>query len=88
MPGQHFKVKETWTNEFCCIPYTWSKETRSAKLNEVLRKAGLGKKKICFSNRFANHEEVCKKLEKEFLPLKDCGGYTLFRRSGVEFAGH
>ena len=82
MPGKYFKIKETWTNGFCCIPYTWSKETPSVKLNEALRKAGLGKKKICFDNWFAKHEEACKKLEEEFVPLKDCGGYTLLRSNG------
>eukprot|EP00794_Sanderia_malayensis_P001751 gene1751-1950_t len=32
--------------------------------------------------RFANHQEICKKLEEEFLPLKSCGGYTLLRSIG------
>eukprot|EP00794_Sanderia_malayensis_P016420 gene16420-18054_t len=77
-----YPVKETWTNDFCCIPYTWSNETPSTKLMESLRKAGLSKRKICFPKRFANHKEVCEEMEEVFPQLKECGGYLLLKSSG------
>eukprot|EP00794_Sanderia_malayensis_P012554 gene12554-13841_t len=77
-----YPVKETWTNDFCCIPYTWSNETPSTKLMESLRMAGLSKRKICFPKRFANHKEMCEQLEDVFPQLKECGGCLLLKSSG------
>lgn len=37
------------------------------------------KKKITFKNRRAGHDEMCETLQQSFPPLRDSGGFTLFR---------
>ena len=80
-PPPHL-IKETWTQDFCCIAYPWSTTTPSLAQLDLLKKAGLAKKKICFASKLANHQQVCGKLEEEFPQLCECGGYNLFKSKG------
>ena len=74
-----YPIKETWTHEFCCVPYTFQNTTPSMNQLEMLKRVGHGKKKIVFSNRTFGHEEVCEELFKQFPQLKNVGGFTLHR---------
>lgn len=77
-----YTVKETWTHEFCCIPFTYQSTTPTIEEMDLLRASGLGKKKIAFKNK-ANHSDVCAELMRSFPQLGSCGGFTLHRaRSG------
>ena len=77
-----YQVKETWTHEFCCIPFTYQTTTPTIEEMALLRAAGLGKRKITVKNK-ANHSDVCRELMKCFPQLESCGGFTLHRaRSG------
>ena len=49
---------------------------------EILRTAGLGKKKIVFSNKKAVHGELSSKIETQYLKVKDGGGFELLRAIG------
>ena len=80
-PPPHL-IKETWTQEFCCVAYPWSQCTPSLAQLDLLKKAGLAKKKICFTSKLANHEQVCGKLEQEFPQLRECGSYNSFKSKG------
>lgn len=77
-----YEVKESWTHEFCCIPYTFSRETPSSNVMSLLKASGLGKTKVCFPNKKAKHAEFCQKIEEVFPALSTCGGYTLLKGRG------
>ena len=74
-----FPVKDTWTHDFCCIPYTHQETTPSVNQLESLRNSGLAKKKITFKKKESTHDEVCEELVKQFPQLKNAGGFTLHR---------
>lgn len=74
-----FPIKETWSHEFCCIPKRDQTTTPTAGQVEQLNKAGMGKKKIKFNDKYASHFEVVTILEDNFPELKNCGGFTLHR---------
>ena len=77
--GCPFPIKETWTHEFCCVPFTFQTTTPSYEQLELLRNAGLGKKKLVFKNKDAGHDEVCKQLKMEYPQLESVGGFILQR---------
>ena len=74
-----FPIKESWTHEFCCLPFTDQRKSPSSSQMEKLTKAGLGKTKIVFPDKHAKHPEVCQMLEETFPQLKEVGGFTLYR---------
>eukprot|EP00794_Sanderia_malayensis_P002136 gene2136-2424_t len=74
-----YPIRETWTHDFCCIPFPSQNTTPSAAQTEALNKAGLGRTKIVFGSKFAKHADVCKKLEETFPKLKAVGGYIFLR---------
>ena len=77
-----FLVKESWTHDFCLLSGRDAQTTPNREEMEVLRRAGLGKKKIVFPNRKADHGELSSKIESEYLKLKDGGGFELLRAIG------
>ena len=72
-------VKETWTHEFCCIPYTFQNTSPDFNQLDLLRESGHGKKKITFERKDFTHDEVVAELLKNFPQLKNVGGFTLHR---------
>ena len=69
-------IKDTWTREFFCLPLINSSNSPSSDLMNVLAKAGLGKKKLVFS-KYDNHQQFVEKINKAYLRLVQCGGFTL-----------
>ena len=56
-------------------------ETKAAWERQALHEAGLGEKKILFTNVDCNAEDYREKLLEEFPKLKDGGGFELLRCS-------
>lgn len=71
--GGYYRVRETWTREFLCVP------NKADKLN--LLAAGLGRKKLSFGNR-DDAQTFKRKMEDAYPKLKLGGGFDLLR-SGV-----
>lgn len=77
-----FKPKETWTHTFFLLGCTADNVTPSKDELYHLQKAGLGKKRIVFPNKNADHNNFIEILQKEFPKLKDGGGVELLRAVG------
>ena len=75
-------VKESWTHDFCLLGGRDAHKTPNREEMEILRTAGLGKKKIVFSNKKADHGELSSKIESQYLKVKDGGGFELLRAIG------
>lgn len=71
-------VKDTWTREFCCLPYSFTVSTPTPSILAMLTSAGIGKKKIAF-HQTDSHALVLSKLEKAYPKLKNIGGFVLMR---------
>ena len=74
-----YPIKESWTHDFCCLPFIDQKKTPSSTQMEQLIEAGLGKTKIVFPDKTAKHHEFCHILENNVPQLKEAGGYNLYR---------
>ena len=75
-------VKESWTHDFCLLSGRDAQKTPNRDEMEVLRRAGLGKKKIVFPNKKTDHGELSSKIESQQLKLKDGGCFELLRAIG------
>ena len=60
------KILNTWTHDFVCLSRLDSKYTPVISLMDMLRRAGLGKKKIVFTNKYGDHEHLKQTLEDCF----------------------
>ena len=58
-------VKESWTHDFCLLSGRDAQKTPNRDEMEVLRRAGLGKKKIVFPNKKTDHGELSSKIESQ-----------------------
>ena len=76
--GHNPFVKDTWTREFCCLPYTFSNTTPSSIIYPVLVGAGFVKKKIEFSSS-DKHDNVVKRITDVYPRLAKCGGFTFHK---------
>ena len=77
-----FTPLETWTHDICVLARCDENSTPSRERLEVLIKAGLGKIKLVFPNKKANHTEFQCFLEEKFPRLKDGGGIEILRAIG------
>ena len=77
-----FTPLETWTHDVCMLARCDENTTPSRERMEVLMKAGLGKMKLVFPNKTANHSEVSSFLNEKFPRLKDGGGFEVLRAVG------
>lgn len=77
-----FKPIETWTHCFCILGKCDEDLTPDRERMVSLIGAGLGKMKIVFPNKNANHDELQAFLENKFPRLKDGGGYEVLRAVG------
>eukprot|EP00794_Sanderia_malayensis_P001983 gene1983-2250_t len=74
-----YPIKETWTHDFCCLPFRHQETTPTPKQADLLQKGGLGKTKVVFENKNATHAQVIEKLQETFSQTKPVGGFTLHR---------
>ena len=71
-----------WTHPFVCLSDRFKrKPPKAAWERQALHEAGLGEKKILFTNVDCNAEDYREKLLEEFPKLKDGGGFELLRCS-------
>ena len=66
--------RETWTRDFCLLSKTTDSKVPTFTEINLLKEAGLGRKKITFPDKNAGHNEVCKLLEKIFSKLQSQAG--------------
>lgn len=60
------KVANTWTHDFVCLTECGKSWTPTVAQSTMLRKAGLGKKRIIFEDKYGHHDHVRKILEDNF----------------------
>lgn len=77
-----FIAKETWTHDFCLLSSTTAQKTPTSVEADKLRKAGLGKRKIVFPSKDADHNQFVKQLEASYPKLKLGGGFELLKGVG------
>jgi hypothetical protein len=77
-----FIAKETWTHDFCLLSSPAAKKTPTVVEIDQLRKAGLGKRKIVFPSKDADHNGLVKHLEASYPKLKSGGGFELLKGIG------
>lgn len=77
-----FTPLETWTHDICVLGKCDENITPNRERMDVLMKAGLGKMKLVFPNKKANHEDVQSFLKEKFPRLRDGGGIEVLRAVG------
>ena len=80
--GTTFIAKETWTHDFCLLSSPTTQKTPTPADLDMLRRAGLVKRKIVFPVKDANHEGFVKHLEATYPKLKCGGGCELLKGIG------
>ena len=73
-----FKPKETWTHEFFCLAAKDQCRAPGRAGKFTLQQAGLGRKKLCFSNK-AKFAEFRQKIVEAFPKLSEGGGFEIMR---------
>ena len=71
-------VEDTWTREFCCLPYTFAGTIPSYVMYPILIGAGLYKKKIGFSSS-DKHDDAVKRITDVYPRLATCDGFALHK---------
>lgn len=77
-----FTPLETWTHDVCVLGKCDENVTPDRQRMDLLMQAGLGKMKLVFPNKKANHMEVQSFLEEKFPRLQDGGGIEVLRAVG------
>ena len=77
-----FQPLETWTHEVCVLARCDEDTTPTRERLEELISAGLGKAKLVFPDKKADHHKVQLFLEEKFLKLKSASGFEVMRASG------
>lgn len=77
-----FQPLETWTHEVCVLARCDEDTTPTRERLEELTSAGLGKAKLVFPDKKADHNKVQLFLEEKFPKLKSAGGFEVLRASG------
>ena len=77
-----FSPLETWTHDVCVLGKCDENVTPDRQRMDILMQAGLGKMKLVFPNKKANHMEVQSFLEEKFPRLSDGGGIEVLRAVG------
>ena len=77
-----FQPLETWTHEVC-VPARCDEDTTPTRERlEELISAGLGKAKLVFPDKKADHNKVQLFLEEKFPELKSAGGFDCVESLG------
>ena len=72
--------KETWTHDFCVLNEPIMSLSPTLTQLCSLREAGLGRRKVVFKDKNANHKKLCEVLEEHFPKLKtQHGAFELLR---------
>jgi hypothetical protein len=82
---QPYKVKETWTHDFCVLSDQDQRKVPPASYKQELREAGLGQKTIVFKNKRGDFKYLQEELFSNYPRLENGGGFDLYRQgSGKE----
>lgn len=77
---QPYKVKETWTHEFCVLADKDQRQVPSTSMKQELREAGLGQRRIVFRNKKGDFKHIQEGLYNNFPKLSEAGGFELYRQ--------
>ncbi|KAJ7377170.1 hypothetical protein OS493_030369 [Desmophyllum pertusum] len=77
---QPYKVKETWTHEFCVLADKDQRQTPSTAMKQQLREVGLGQRRIVFTNKKGDFKHIQEGLYNNFPKLREAGGFELYRQ--------
>ena len=81
-PYQRYKPKVSWTHTFICLVDKDEKSVPSREEKRILKKAGLGEKKIIFTDKSGSFSHVRSIFETQFRQLKELNGVFEILRSG------
>ena len=73
---------DTWTHEVCVLARCDEDKTPTRERLDELFSAGLGKAKLVFPDKKADHNKLQLFLEETFPKLKCGGGFEVFRACG------
>ena len=76
-----FQPLETWTHEECILARCDEDTTPTRERLELIN-AGLGKAKLFFPDKKADHNKVKLFLEEKSPKLKSAGGFEVLRATG------
>jgi hypothetical protein len=77
---QPYKVKETWTHDFCVLSDQDQRKVPPASYKQELREAGLGQKTIVFKNKRGDFKYLQEELFSNYPRLENGGGFDLYRQ--------
>ena len=81
-PYQRYKPKVSWTHTFVCLADKDEKSVPSREEKRILKEAGLGEKKIIFTDKNGSFSHIKSTLEAQFRQLEDVNGVFEILRSG------
>ena len=77
---QPYKVKETWTHEFCVLADKDQRKVPTTSMKQKLREVGLGQKSIIFKNKKGNFDHMQEVLYSHYPKLKESRGFEFYRQ--------
>lgn len=77
---QPYKLKETWTHEFCVVADKDQRQVPSTAMKQELREASLGQRHIVFKNKKGDFKHIQEGLFSNFPKLREAGGFELYRQ--------
>lgn len=77
---QPYKVKETWTHDFCVLANKDQHKVPTTSMKQELREAGLGQRSIVFKNKKGNFGHIQEVLYNHYPKLKEAGGFEFYRQ--------
>ena len=76
---QPYKIKETWTHDFCVLAERDQRKVPSTAHKQELREAGLGQRAIVFKDKRGDFRHIQEELFGCFKKLQQAGGFDLYR---------
>ena len=77
---QPYKIKETWTHDFCVVDKRDQRKVPSTTHKQELREAGLGQKTVIFKNKRGEFRHIQEELFNRYAKLQQAGGFDLYRQ--------
>ena len=77
---QPYKIKETWTHDFCVLAEKDQRKVPSTAHKQELREAGLGQRTIVFKDKRGDFRHIQQELFGCFKKLQQAGGFDLYRQ--------
>ena len=80
-------ARNTWTAKFCLLGNSGQKYTPTGKEITILTSQGLGRKRVCFSDKDGDDRQFRNHLEEKYPMLKDLEGRYLLYRAATGGSG-